>query len=331
MSGVALGERFDGIICDLDGVVYAGAVAVEHAVDALNRVGLPTVYATNNASRTPAEVADHLRGLGVHVEDEGVLTSSVAAARRLAEDLPAGTTVLAVGGPGVAAALRDSGLHARTPGDPGEVAAVLQGYGPHVTAADLGEAAHAIRAGARWVATNDDLTLPTERGPAPGNGALVAAVRHAVDRDPEVIGKPHPAMYEMAADALGLPPARVLAIGDRLETDIAGAHAAGTAGALVLTGVHGPVELASAPFAQRPQYVLADLRGLAEDYPEAFVRDGWHLRGPARARVSPDGQLEVAGTGTDVLRAALDALWAARDAGAITAQDAGRLVPERVA
>lgn len=327
MRGGPLSAGFEGIICDLDGVVYAGAVAVEHAVDALNRLAVPVVYATNNASRPPSDVADHLRRLGVRVEEARVLTSSVAAARELATDLPAGTAVLAVGGPGVGVALRDAGLRPLAPGDEGEVAAVLQGYGPQVTAADLGEAAHAIRAGARWVVTNDDLTLPTERGPAPGNGSLVGAVRNAVDRDPEVIGKPHPPMYELAADVLGVPPARVLAIGDRLETDMAGAQAAGTSGALVLTGVHGPVELAAAPFDHRPQYVLTDLRDLAEDYPEAGVDDGWHVRGSARARLARGGRLEVVGAGADLLRAALDALWTARDAGLITAQDAGRLVP----
>lgn len=327
MTDVGLAARYAGLVCDLDGVVYAGPSAIEHSVEALNSLTVPVVYATNNASRTPDEVGGHLRALGIAVDDDAVLTSSLAAARVLAGDLPPQSQVLAIGGAGVGAALRAVGLDPLTPGQSGEPVAVLQGYGPQVTATDLGEAAHAIRAGARWVATNDDPTLPTERGPAPGNGSLVAAVRLAVDVDPEVIGKPHPPMYEMAARVLDVDPRHLLAVGDRLETDIRGAVATGMAGALVLTGVHGLEDAASAPVDRRPVYVVQDLRGLHCDYPQGRREGEWFVRGEARARV--DDALVVDGSGLDGMRASLDAVWSAVDDGRITSEVAGALVANR--
>lgn len=315
MTGTLAGA-FAGLVCDLDGVVYAGPSAVPGAVEGLRATGLPCVYATNNASRTPADVAAHLRELGLEPDDEDVVTSSVAAARWLADRVPPGSPVLAVGGPGVADALRRVGLDARGEGGDACVA-VLQGYGPDVTAAQLAEAAFAVRGGATWVATNTDLTLPTDRGPAPGNGALVGAVRHAVDVDPEVVGKPHPPMYLLAAARLGVTPDRVLAIGDRLETDVAGARAAGTPAALVLTGVHGVADAAAADEASRPTYVVEDLGALLQPYPEAVLDGDWSVRADARARVA-DGRLERVGSGIDADRASLDAVWAATDEGAMT-------------
>lgn len=323
----ALVDGFGLVVCDLDGVVYTGPAPVDHAVDVLNALPVPVVYATNNAARTPAAVAYHLRDLGIEAPEDRVLTSSLAAARQLVGTLPSGAPVMAVGGPGVGTALRAVGLNPVTPGDEGEPVAVLQGYGPEVTAADLGSAAAAIRSGATWVATNDDLTLPTQRGPAPGNGALVAAVRHAVDVDPEVIGKPHPPMYTLAARAVGIEAADTIAVGDRLETDIAGAHAAGMAGALVLTGVHGAADAAAASPDHRPTHVLGDLRDLLSRYPPAEVEGEWFIRGAARSRCTDT--LETRGQGIDVIRAALDAVWAAIDAGRITPGDARAMLANR--
>ena len=315
---------FGALVCDLDGVVYAGAQAVNHAVQALNGLSVPIVFATNNASRTPDEVTEHLRSLGVRTQVDRVLTSAVAGARELAATVRPGSPVLAVGGEGVRAALRAVGLEVVTPGDGVEVVAVLQGFSSGVTAGDLAEAAFAIQSGARWVATNDDVTVPMERGLSPGNGSLVGVVRHAVDIDPLVIGKPHPPMYTLAARMMEAANPRVLAVGDRLETDIAGAVAAGMAGALVLTGVHGPADAAAAPPGQRPEFVLADLRDLAAPYPPADATDGWCRRGGARARLCR--ALEVEGEGGNAVRAALDALWAGVDAGRISPADARRLM-----
>ena len=261
----SLAECYTGVVTDLDGVVYRGQSAVEYAVDALASFGGPVQYATNNASRLPTEVAGHLRDLGLDVDTDQVATSSQAGARVLAGRVRRGARVLAVGGQGVIAALLDEGFDV-VGGSSSEVEGVMQGYGPDVSARDLADAAYAIAGGAVWVATNTDRTLPTDRGLAPGNGALVGAVREAVGRDPdEVAGKPHPPLYRLCLERLARPAREVLAIGDRLDTDIEGAHRAGLDSVLVLTGVSGVADVVAAPPEQVPTWVIPDLRFLGAD------------------------------------------------------------------
>lgn len=257
---VPLGAVVEALVCDLDGVVYRGPAAVPHAVEVLRVISVPVIYATNNASRTPGEVAAHLCRLGLDVAPEQVVTSAQAGAASLAARHP-GARVLAVGGDGVRLALEESGLVPVASAD--RVEAVLQGYGPAVCAADLAEAAYAVAAGAWWVATNTDATIPTERGTAPGNGALVDAVERTVGRSPDrVVGKPHRDIYLLAMERLGLPAQRILAVGDRLDTDIEGATTAGLPSALVLTGVDSRDRAEEAPRCRRPSVVIDDLRGL---------------------------------------------------------------------
>jgi HAD superfamily hydrolase (TIGR01450 family) len=297
VNGASRAPRYEAVVCDLDGVVYRGPTAVPHAVGVLSALDLPVFYATNNASRPPEDVARHLRSLGLACEAGAVVTSSQAGAWLLSERVAGGSPVLAVGGPGVAAALADVGLvpvvsanAAEVPG----VVAVLQGYGAGVTASDLAEAAYAVQGGASWVATNTDATLPTDRGVAPGNGALVGAVERAVGRAPDLVaGKPAPPLYLMCAERLGVDAARVLAVGDRLDTDIEGAVAAGMDSLLVLTGVDDLRACLAAPAHRRPTHVAADLRALPG-----------LLTGPASAGAEPDG-----------LTAAVARVHAARDAG----------------
>ena len=182
---------------------------------------------------------------------------------------------------------------------------------PTVAWADLAEAAYAVQAGAVWVATNVDATLPTARGLAPGNGTLVEAVRQATGVEPLVVGKPHTPLYDLSAQVLGVGPEQTLAIGDRLDTDIAGANAAGMPSLLVLTGVHGVREAARATAAERPRYLAMDLRALAEPYAEAVRSgEGWSCGG-ARAEVGVDGTVHLAGGGSpdERLRCAVAALW----------------------
>lgn len=270
----------EGLLCDLDGVVYRGSEACPGAVEGLTaarRAGVRVLFMTNNASRPPQAVADHLSDLGLPTSSDDVLGASQVAASVLASrkvELDAGDragdpgVVLAVGGPGVALALEAAGLPAVLPertraaaegGAPLTVDTVVQGYGSEVTALDLAEAAYAIGAGAAWIATNDDATLPTQRGLAPGNGALVAAVAHATGATPEVVGKPHRAAYDVALQRLGLDPGRCLMIGDRLETDIGGARAAGLRTALVLTGVASREDADAAPEELRPDHVVGTI------------------------------------------------------------------------
>jgi len=265
--------RYAGVVCDLDGVVRRGSAAVPHAVEQLTALTVPVVYATNNASLTPQDVAEQLAGLGLPVGPEHVVTSSQAGAAYVAERFGAGSAVLAVGGPGVAAALAEAGLAPVTTAETG-VVAVLQGYGPNVTATDLAEAAYAIEGGATWVATNRDATLPTHRGIAPGNGALLGAVATATGVQPAVAtGKPEPPLYDLSVTRLGVAKARVLAIGDRLDTDILGAMTAGLDSLWVLTGVDDLVSFAGAPGRPTPTYAARDLRALAGP-PLVAVRDG---------------------------------------------------------
>ena len=258
----ALAERYAGVVCDLDGVVRRGAQAVPHAVERLLALRVPIVYATNNASLTPQDVADQLLGLGLPVGPANVVTSSQAGAAYVASLFPPDSPVLAVGGPGVAAALAEAGLRPVDQADAG-VVAVLQGYGANVTAALLAEASYAIEDGATWVATNRDATLPTHRGIAPGNGALIGAVAVATGVQPSAAtGKPEPPLYDLSVTRLGVPKTDVLAIGDRLDTDILGAMNAGLDSLWVLTGVDDLVSFASSPGRPAPTYAARDLRAL---------------------------------------------------------------------
>lgn len=263
-------DRYDALICDLDGVVYRGKAAVPGAVDALNRVlasGRAVRFATNNASREPAVVEAHLTSLGLEVGDWRVISSAQAAARFLAARLPTRTPVLAVGGPGVAHALREVGLVPFATTEAGrhdQVAAVVQGAGSEVSWRDLAEVAHQVRGGAAWVATNPDLTIPTSRGLAPGNGSLVAAVRAAVDVEPTVVGKPAPHLYELALEGLSVERSRVLVVGDRLDTDVAAATAAGLDSLFVLGGAHGLADLLPCPPSARPTYLGTGVAALLD-------------------------------------------------------------------
>lgn len=281
-------DQYDAIVCDLDGVVYRGDPAVPHAVESLSAAGIPMQFATNNASRPPHLVAEHLRRLGLDITDDSVATSSQAAAWVLTRHLEPGAAVLAIGGEGVAEALRASGFVPVTSANEAP-AAVVQGYGPDVRATDLAQAAYAVQRGALWMATNTDHTLPTADGYAPGNGALILAVGAAVGRGPDLVaGKPDEPLYLMCAERLGVAPHRVLAIGDRLETDIEGAHRVGMDSLLVLTGVHGVRDAVAAPPRARPTWVSRDLRALFTDVGELertaeVLRTEWESRdrGPA--------------------------------------------------
>jgi hypothetical protein len=168
------------------------------------------------------------------------------------------------------------------------------------------------------VATNTDSTLPTDRGMAPGNGTLVAAVREAVGVDPVVVGKPHTPLYDLSISVIGTTVDRTLAVGDRLDTDIRGATAAGMESLFVFGGVHRWTDVVRAEPASRPRYVATDLRSLhlayAEPVQDPGDRAGW-VCGEARANVAASGDLVVsrAGTLNERLRAALAALWHAGD------------------
>ncbi|MET8311572.1 HAD-IIA family hydrolase [Micromonospora sp. NPDC005173] len=311
-AGERLIDGYTLVVFDLDGVIYLIDRPIPGAVEAVARLhaeGRAVAYATNNASRRSSDVADLLTGMGVPARPEEVLTSAAASAELLRDRLPAGAPVLVVGAEALRAELRAVGLTPVSRADE-KPAAVVQGYGPQVGWADLAEASVAVRAGAIWIATNTDRTLPSGRGPLPGNGALVAALRTALERDPDVVvGKPESALFETAARRSD--GGRALVVGDRLDTDIEGARRAGLDSLLVLTGVSGVPDLLAAEPKRRPTYVARDLAGLFD--PAAAVR----VPGPADAggwSVSEhDGTLELGGSGRalDALAALCAAAWSA--------------------
>ncbi|GAB7189296.1 HAD hydrolase-like protein [Kineococcus sp. NUM-3379] len=312
----------DVVLLDLDGVVYIGPDAVPGAAQHLQHArgtGARLVFVTNNASRPPETVAEHLRDLGVDCAADDVVTSAQAAAHHLRTSLPAGSPVLRIGGAGLTRALQEEGL---VPVDSLEEqpVAVVQGFSPDLTWRHLAEATRAVRSGLPWVATNLDLTVPVVGGPAPGNGTLVGAVRTASGVEPHVVGKPEPALFTEAVRRCSAE--RPLVVGDRLDTDLEGARRAGMPGLLVLTGVSGVRELLQAHPGERPTQVARDLGGLLEEHPAVVVGwDGDRLEVRCRhARVVRSGGVWDApapGTadGVDVLRAAAVAAWTLADAG----------------
>lgn len=260
-------EGVDLVLADLDGVVYKGPNAIEFAIDGLNKAGETARlgYITNNASRTAASVAEHLSSLGLTVAADDVVTSPQAAVRLLAELVPAGSTILVVGGEGLIDEVAKAGF---VPTDSAEnsPAAVIQGFAPEVGWTQLAEASFALHTGIPWVATNTDWTIPVARGTAPGNGTLVSAVHTAVGKLPVVAGKPEAAIFEVAVERFGA--SNPLFIGDRLDTDILGANRAGIRSALVLTGIDQAKQVLAVEEDSRPTYVLGDLRELHEPYPD---------------------------------------------------------------
>lgn len=253
-----LADRYAGIVLDLDGVCYRGSEAVPgaaEAVAALRDRGLGLVFATNNARRTPAAVAAKLTRLGFPAEPDEVVTSSVAAAAHIAP----GTRCYVIGMDGLREPLTDRG--AVLTDDYRTADAVVVGIDLELTWRDLRAATLALGRGARFVGTNADATFPDPEGLVPGNGATLAALETASGRAPEVIGKPASPLFDAARARL--PAGPVLMVGDRVDTDVAGAAALGWDSALVLTGVASADDAASAD--PGPTYVLDDLGGLVAD------------------------------------------------------------------
>ena len=312
---VALWERYDLAMLDLDGVVYIGPEAVENAPGHLKRAedaGMHLAYVTNNASRPPASVAEHLRDLGIPAGDADVVTSAQAAARLVAETVPPGSTVFVIGGEGLVEALAEHELTAvRTiEQDP---QAVVSGYHPDLLWKTVITGAILVARGLPWVASNRDMTIPTADGVGPGNGVLVQAVAGFAGREPTVAGKPEPALF--AETQLRVGGQRPLVVGDRLDTDIEGAVNAGLDSLLVMTGVTGVDELVRADRRHRPTYISADLSGLGVPQPVPEARGARMTLGGWSATVTGD-RLEVAGNGSvdDWWRVVPTAGWTHLDA-----------------
>lgn len=322
-----LSTAYDLAMLDLDGVVYIGPHAVPGAAPAIARaraLGMHIAFVTNSAARPPAVVAAHLRDLGIEAADADVVTSAQAAAHLLAERFGPGARIFLVGGDGLEQALLEERLvPVASSGD--DPVAVVTGYGPDLPWKRIMQGAVLIRAGLPWVASNTDLTIPTDFGIGPGHGVQVRMLSDFSGRHPVVAGKPERALLDETVRRVG--GVRPLMVGDRLDTDIEGAHTAGHDSLLVLTGVTGLTDLVAAGPRLRPTYVAPDLGGLHETHeaprPEGdgVGLGGWHAR-------AESGALAVAGAGApgDWWRVAVTAAWHHLDTGGTPLRTAG-LVP----
>jgi HAD superfamily hydrolase (TIGR01450 family) len=275
-------------VLDLDGVVYLGDEVVAAAPRALERVrglGVKVAFVTNNSYRPPDLVVEKLNRLGVKAADGEVLTSAQAAARLLGgRDGLDGVGVLVVGGPGLRQALAAAGARLVDGSEWREAEVVAVGFDPDLTYSRVRDATLAIRAGARFVGSNPDTTLPTPDGLWPGAGATLALLRASTGVRPEVAGKPERALLEAAAAAIG--PGPYLMVGDRADTDLDGAHRLGWSTALVLSGV---TRLADLPdLTNAPDHLLADVGGLL-DPPGPVIRPATPADEAAAARLLATG------------------------------------------
>lgn len=316
-SGVPV-EDCDVALVDLDGVVYLGAQPIPHAAESLTRAascGMTLAYVTNNAARTPLEVATHLKSLGAPADPEQVVTSAQAGAALVRSALgPGPWPVLAVGGPGVAAALRVEGLHPVVSAD-AQPAAVLQGFGRDLCWSDLDEAATAVGRGVLWIATNPDTSIPTQRGHSPGNGAFVQAVSVATGRQPDAVaGKPFAPLMEQTMARTGAK--QPLVIGDRLDTDIEAAHVVGVRSLVVLTGIATPAQILAAAPHQRPDLIGVDLRTLFDQHPPIERSHERWVSGSSTISIDPsstvlnlDGPLATTADWANSFRLLCQATW----------------------
>jgi glycerol 3-phosphatase-2 len=313
-SSGELWHDYDLAVLDLDGVVYIGPHAVPGAPGLLAEAaaaGMHLAYVTNNAARPPRTVAEHLTSLGVPAAESDVVTSAQAAARLLAADLAPGAPVYVIGGAGLVEALIEQGLRPVSALEDDPVA-VVSGYNPDLLWRTVSEGAILVKSGLPWFAANTDFSVPTPAGHGPGNGVLVQAVSSFSGRTPVVAGKPMPPLFEETRLRVG--GERPLVIGDRLDTDIEGAHNAGLDSLLVLTGVTGVAELVEASPQQRPSYISPTLAGLGSRHLAPAHRAGGFELGGWRA-VAEHGAVKVDGEGeaADWWRVLAGAAWAHLD------------------
>jgi HAD superfamily hydrolase (TIGR01450 family) len=269
------------LLVDLDGVVYRGAdpvPGVAAVLAARAKAGDDIVYVTNNSMHYRADYVNRLSAMGAPIAPDRVVSSARATALYLQEHEPGIRRVLVVGAGGLEREMRDVGLDVVTSGHAatrasqegidgyeaaGRPDAVVVGLDPQLTYMRIAVAADAIRAGARFVATNRDPVYPTERGLRPGSGSVVAAIEAACGVTPISIGKPEPLLLEEAARVVGREAKDAVMIGDSLTTDVAAARAVGARSVFMLTGVAGREHLDALPEDQRPTAVAANARELA--------------------------------------------------------------------
>lgn len=260
------------VLLDMDGVLYVGdrpLPGVQDFLDYLDATGRRWLCVTNNASKTPAMFTEKLATMGVHAPPERIFSSAQATAMWLAEQIQTGQArpgkVIMLGMEGLRCALLDAGLELTD--DPFDAAYAVVGAHFHVTYDDFADLTLAIRNGARFIGTNPDTSFPSERGLLPGTGSLLALLAAASEVEPLIIGKPNAAMFEEAMHLLHTQPAETIMVGDRYETDIAGAIKLGMPTAGVLTGITNETDFRAAD--PPPALIVPDLPALLDAFREA--------------------------------------------------------------
>ncbi|OFP64648.1 HAD family hydrolase [Corynebacterium sp. HMSC074C01] len=303
-------KTHDSLLLDLDGTVWEGGQALQCVVDVVNSCGIPAVYVTNNASRSPQTVAGMLGEIGLETDAQHVVTSAQAVVKIAREELPAGAKVLVIGADSFRSLAREAGFDVVHSADD-KPAAVLQGMDKSVGWEQLSEGALAISHGAKFFASNLDTSLPTERGMAVGNGSLVAAIVSTTGVEPISAGKPEPAMFTQAAKLVGS--TKPLAVGDRLDTDIVGGNNAAMDTFHVLTGVSRELALIEATAEERPDFIGAGFHELSLSAAQA--RPG--SQGGFRARFDGYDIVLQGGneksTSIEALRTVLEVAWAGNE------------------
>jgi len=256
------------VLIDMDGVLWRGDEPLPGLRDFFSFLrghDIGFMLATNNASLTPDSYAEKLAGFGVQVPVECILTSALVVAAYLADEAPTGSPVYAIGEEGLSRALQAEGFVLQGK----EAGYVVVGWDRGLTYEKLTTAALLIHRGAIFVGTNPDVTYPTEAGPAPGNGAILAAVEAATGRKPVITGKPEPRMYQEALRRMRAEPGTTAMIGDRLDTDIMGAACVGLTTVLTLSGISTREELNTSSIA--PDLVCEDLCDLTTRWREVLA------------------------------------------------------------
>ena len=255
-----------GFVFDMDGVLYRGDHQLPGVVDLINALvirDIPYMLATNNSMATPAMYVAKLGKMGIETEPEHILTSATATRIYLDLHLSDEAAVYVVGMPPLRDQLFNNSKKSFSDGD-GDIEAVVVGLDLDFTYAKLKKANAAIRAGASFIATNADATLPTEEGLVPGAGSIIASIQTASGVKPVMIGKPEPTTLHMSAKTMGLDPTDCVMIGDRLDTDILAGARAGMLTALVLTGVSTREDIARSDVL--PDLVFSDLTALLASF-----------------------------------------------------------------
>ncbi len=235
-----LPSHIKALILDMDGVIWKGDAPIGDlpaTFEKIRKRGLKFVFATNNGTKTPASYQEKLRGLGVEIEPEQVVTSAMGIAFLLAGKYPKGAKIFMIGEDGIRMALEEKGFEILPVERAPEAQAVVMGIDRSINFEKIVEATLLVRAGIPFYTTNTDKTFPTPRGEIPGSGAWVSIVQTATGVEPIIAGKPFPYLVELSLEKLGTKKEETLMVGDRLETDIAAGQAVGCPTALVLSGV----------------------------------------------------------------------------------------------